>query len=190
MPWNTADETFIAGTGQLYAAPVGTTLPAPNTDPTAALNGAFVGTGYTAEDGASFKGELEVTGHRVWQSTSDVRRERKSQTFQIGCELVQWNEITLPLAFGGGSVDTSGGFPTYTFPVAGESLYERAVVLDVTDGDRHMRIVMPRMNIADSVESQFNADNMANLAIVLSSLASTVAPYVISDDAAAFATNS
>lgn len=191
MPWNDEAATVVAGTGQLWVAPVGTTLPAVDTDPTLALAAAFVGTGYTTEDGVTLSGNLEISEHRVWQNSSPVRRERKSQEIQIGCELVQWDENTLVLAFGGGSVSTGvGGFPTYTFPQAGEALYERAVVLDVTDGARHMRIVVPRMNVADSVEAQFNADNMAVLPVALRSLASATAPYIISDDAASFAAGS
>jgi hypothetical protein len=190
MSWNTPDETVIAGTGQLSVAPVGTTLPAPNSDPTAALNPAFIGCGYTAEDGASFKVTPEITEHRVWQSTDAIRSSLKSHAKEIGVKLVQWNEATVVLAFGGGSINTSGGFPTYTFIVAGDALGEYAVVLDVEDGDRNFRFVFPRMNITDAVESQFNADNMAELPITLKALSSTVAPYWITDDAAAFAVGS
>ncbi len=190
MSWNDADEVIVAGTGQLHVAPIGTTLPAPNTDPTAALNVAFFGCGYGAEDGASLKGTPDITEFRAWQATSPIRRGRKSQELEIGIKLLQWNEQNIVLAFGGGSVNTSGGFPTYTFPVAGEPLAELAVVLDIQDGDRNARLVVPRMNVVDAVEANFNADNMAELPIVLKSLDSGTAPYWIFDDSAAFAAGS
>lgn len=186
MAWNDADETVIAGTGQLSVAPVGTALP---TTPTAGLNAAFIGLGYTSEDGASFKSTPEITEHRVWQSQDAIRRAVKSRELEIGVELVQWNETTVVVAFGGGAITGSGPY-TYTLPVAGEALAEWAVVLDVQDGARLMRFVVPRMGITDAVESQFNADNMAGLPIVLKSLASTTAPTVLFSDTAAFAAGS
>ncbi len=190
MPWTDSAETVVAGSGELYFAPVGTTLPAVNSDPTAALPSEWVGAGYIAQDGVSFKGILELSEFFAWQSTSAIRRGRKTQSQEIGCELLQWNEENLVLAFGGGAVTNAGGFYTYTFPVAGDALAEKAVVLDLVDGERHMRIVQPRMNVSDTVETTFNADNMATLALVLTSLAHATAPYIISDDAAAFAAGS
>jgi hypothetical protein len=190
MAWNDAEEICIAGTGQLYLAPVGTALPAPNSDPTTALNAAFVGAGYTAEDGATFRGTPEITEHRAWQNTSAIRRARKSQDLEILCDLLQWNEDTVKAAFGGGTVTGSGPY-TYTFPVAGDALAEYSVVLDVQDGDNIMRFVVERMNSGlETVESQFNADNMAVLPIALKSLASDTAPYMISNNNAAFVAGS
>ncbi len=186
MAWNDADEVVVAGSGQLHVAPVGTALP---TTPTAGLNAAFVGLGYTAEDGVSLKSTPEVTEFRAWQNQDAIRRAVKARTIEIGCELLQWNEETVPVAFGGGAITGSGPY-TYTLPAAGEALAEHAVVLDIVDGERLMRIVVPRMSVADAIEAQFNADNMAGLAIVLKSLASTTVPTILFSDAAAFAAGS
>lgn len=186
MPWNDADETVIAGNGTLYVAAVGTALP---TAPDGALNAAFIGLGYTAEDGASFKSTPDITEHRAWQSQDAIRRAVKSRELEIGCELLQWNESTVVVAFGGGSISGSGPY-TYTLPVAGEALAEYAVILDVQDGTRLTRIIIPRMSITDAVEAQFNADNMAGLPIVLKSLASTTSSKILFSDTAAFAAGS
>ncbi len=184
------NEVVIAGTGHLWVGTVGTTLPAPNSDPTAAP-GAFVDLGYTEEDGVTLRGVTEVSEHRVWQNTSPVRRARTLQVQEVVANLVQWNEATLVAAFGGGLVTTGGGFATYTFPLAGDALAEYAVVLDWQDGDRNFRLVVPRMNSGlEDVETQLNADNMAVLPVLLRSLATGVAAYIVSDDAAAFAASS
>lgn len=184
------NEVVVAGTGHVWVAATTATLPAPNTDPTAALTG-FVDLGYTEEDGVSLTGSVEIGEFKVWQSTSPVRRSRKLQVQEIKANLVQWNEATLVAAFGGGTITTTGGYPTYTFPVAGDALQEYAVVLDWQDGDRNFRLVVPRMNSGlENVEVQLNADNMAVLPLLLRSLATTTAPYLISDDAAAFAASS
>ena len=190
MPFD-AEAVVVAGTGHLYLAPTGTTLPAPNTDPTAELTGAWRECGYTATDGVTLRGTAEITEFEAWQATTAIRRSRKLQVQEIQCDLLEWTENTLIAAFGGGSISESGGFPTYTFPVAGDALAEYAVVLDVTDGDRNMRIVVPRMNSGlEDVEVQFNKENMAVLPLSLKSLAADVAPYIISDDVAAFAASS
>ncbi len=184
-------EVVVAGTGHLWAAEYGAaTIPAPNSDPTTIPAG-FVDLGYTEEDGVTLRGTVEITEFNVWQNTSPVRRSRTLQVQEIEAPLVQWNEATLVAAFGGGTVDTSGGFPTYTFPVAGDALAEYAIVLDWQDGDRNFRLVVPRMNSGlEDVEVQLNADNMATLPLLLRSLATVTAPYIISDDAAAFVASS
>lgn len=183
-------EVTVAGTGALYIAPVGSTLPAANTDPTTTPNASFIEMGYIAEEGATLTSTPEISEFKAWQSSQAIRRGVKTRELQIAAKLLQWNETTVVKAFGGGSVVDAGGFPTYTFPVAGEALDEYAVILDVTDGDRHSRLVVPRMNGVDPVEAQFNADSMAELPLVLKSLAHATAPYWIFDDDAAFATAS
>ncbi len=182
-------EVVVAGTGHLWVGTVGITLPAPDSDPTTPP-GAFVDLGYTEEDGVTLRGVTEVSEFNVWQNSSPVRRSRTLQVQEVVTNLVQWNEATLVAAFGGGTV-SGGSFPTYTFPVAGDALAEYAVVLDWQDGLRNFRLVVPRMNSGlEDVESQLNADNMAVLPLTLRSLATIVAPYIISDDAAAFAASS
>lgn len=184
-------EIFVAGTGHLWLAAVGSALPAPNSDPTTPPGAAFVDVGYTEEEGVSFTSTVDITEFLVWQATTAVRRSRKLQVQEIGAPLVQWNEATLVAAFGGGSINTTGSFPTYTFPVAGDALKEYAVVLDLHDGARNMRLVVPRMNSGlENVEVKFNKDNMAVLQLNLKSLASATAPYITVDDAAGFAPSS
>lgn len=183
-------EVVVAGTGHLWVGTVGVTLPAPNSDPTSPP-GNFVDLGYTEEDGVTLRGVTEVSEFNVWQNSSPVRRSRTLQVQEVVANLVQWNEATLVAAFGGGAVTTGGGFATYTFPIAGDALAEYATVLDWQDGDRNFRLVVPRMNSGlEDVESQLNADNMAVLPLTLRSLATSVAPYIITDDAAAFAASS
>ena len=183
-----AEAVVVAGTGHLWVAPVGSTLPAPNSDPTADPDTAFAELGYTSTDGVTVTSTADISEFEAWQATTAIRRSRRVQVQEMTADLLEWNENTVVAAFGGGEVTSSGGFYTYTFPVAGEALKEYAVVLDVQDGERNMRIVIPRMNSGlEDVETQFNKENMAVLPITLRSLAADDAPYVIFDDAAAFA---
>jgi hypothetical protein len=183
---NAADELVVASNGQVYVAPVGTTLPAHNTDPTAALNAAFAGLGYITEDGATLTIAPEIIDFKAWQARQAIRRERKSQEVQIAFALEQWSEKAVVLAFGGGEVTSAGGFYTYELPVAGDALDERAMVLDWSDGDKNYRFVLPRGNVTEAVESKFKADELAVLPITFKGLDASdgTAPYLITDDPA------
>lgn len=191
MAWNDSNELVVAGTGQIYVAPVGTALP---TTPTASLNAAFFGLGYTTEDGVTFTGTPTITDFNAWQSQQAVRRERVGQEIQAAFQLEQWNEQSVPLAFGGGSVtNPSGSIYRYVFPEAGAALDERAMVIDVQDGTRHIRFVIARGNVTDSVETQFRRTELAVLPITFKALQPTDGSdtcAVLFDDAAAFAAGS
>lgn len=179
----TATEVTVAGTGHIWLAPVGTTLPEEGDDPTEALDAAFAEMGYTAEDGVTLTGEPEIAAFNAWQSTTAIRRSRKLQVMKIAADLLQWNPDTLKAAFGGGTVTGN----TYRFPAAGDALAEYSAVVDWQDGDRNSRLVVPRMNSGlEAVSTQLNKDNMAVLPIALESLAATVTPFITFDDPDAF----
>ncbi len=180
-------EVVVAGTGHLYLAAVGTTLP---TTTEGALSG-FAELGYFATDGATLTGSAEISEFEAWQATTAIRRSRKLQVQEISGDLLQWNENTVKAAFGGGTFAEAGGEYKYTFPIAGDALAAYAVVLDVIDGERMMRIIVPEMNSGlEDVEVQFNKENMAALPISLKSLASVTAPHILFNDAAAFVPSS
>lgn len=189
--WNNADELVVASNGQVYVAPVGTTLP---TTPTGALDSAFTGLGYTSEDGVTFTVTPTVDEFMAWQSRQAVRRELTSQEVQVSFTLEQWNESTIPLAFGGGAVtDLGGGNYRFDLPETSDALDERCMVIDTNDGDRHIRFVVPRGNVTDAVETQFVRSQLAVLPITFKALApadGSGSAYVLFDDDAAFAAGS
>lgn len=163
--WNDPGETIIAGTGQLYVAAVGTALPAAENT---ALNAAFNGLGYTTEEGVGVNQSAEVLRYKAWQSKFDVRRQRDSETFQITAQLEQWNEVTVPLAFGGGTIsEPTGGHYKYTPPDADDAENYKAVIVDVVDGSTILRFVMPKASAVDGVSSQLNRQAMGLLPITL-----------------------
>lgn len=191
MAWNDANETYVAGTGQIYVAPVGTTLP---TSTTATLNSAFVGLGYTNEDGVSFSASPEVEEFPAWQSRQPIRREMVGQEITASFTLLQWDEDTVPFAFGGGSItDLGSGQYRYDFPTADDALDERAMVVDVIDGSRRQRLVFPRGSVTDAVETQFVRTSLAVLPIsfkIMEPVAGGTPAHWYFDDADAFAAGS
>jgi hypothetical protein len=170
MAWNDAGEAIVAGSGQVYVAPVGTTLP---TTAEATLNAAFEGLGFHTEDGVTVGNAPEITELRVWQARYPIRRQRDTENFTVSFSLVQWNEVSVPLAFGGGAVVTDGGSGyKYTPPAPDDAIVEKALVVDVVDGSTHGRFVVPRGNAVEAVEANFRRTELATLPITFSALES------------------
>jgi hypothetical protein len=168
MPWNDSDQTVIAGTGEVYVAAVGTALPASTS---ATLAAAFNGLGYHSEDGVSINSSVEIEEHRAWQSKHAIRRERGDEEFQVTFELLQWNEINVPLAFGGGTVtDLGGGQFKYVPPSETDGIEERTLIVDLDDGADRLRLIIPRGTVVEGVESQFARGTMSPLPITFKAL--------------------
>ena len=189
--WDEAAETMIAGTGEVYAAPVGTAVPTKTSDN---LNAAFNGLGYHTEDGVSVNQQISVSEFKAWQTRHPIRREQESAEFVISFQLLQWNEVNLPFAFGGGTVTepTAGQFK-YVPPADNAALIERALIVDVDDGSRRGRFVIPRGTVTETDEVVFKRTEMAALAVTFKALAPLQggeAWYALFNDSAAFAAGS
>lgn len=164
MPWNNPNETIIGGSGEVYIAATGTTLPTSATSSLAAAT--WTGLGYHTEDGVSINQSVEIQRFGAWQTKFDIRRERGNETFQVTFNLLQWDENTVPLAFGGGSItDQGGGSYKFTPPAATSAIAEKALVADITDGSNRLRIVVPRGTVVDAIQSQFTRSAMGSLPI-------------------------
>lgn len=191
MAWNDPLETIVAGSGEVNIAAVGTALPAKTTE---ALNAKFEGLGYHTEDGVSVNQAITVAGFKAWQSPTEIRRVQDSQDFEISFALLQWNEVNLPFAFGGGTIsEVSSGQFKYVPPAASAALDERALIVDVDDGSRRARFIVPRGTVTETSAATFKRTEMATLAVTFKALtpADGSEPWrVLFDDAAAFAVGS
>lgn len=190
MPWQDPTEVRVSGTGEIYVAPVGTALP---TSSTGALNAAFVGLGYVSEDGVTFTVTPEIQEISAWQSRQPVRRELVAQAVSAAFAIMQWNETTVPFAFGGGAVtNPSGSNYRYELPTSG-ALDERAVIIDAVDGLITERFIMPRASVTDAVETSRVRTGAGLLPITLSGSqpadGSTALVY-LTNDAASMAAGS
>jgi hypothetical protein len=190
MAWQDPTEIRVASRGEVYVAPVGTALP---TTPTAALNAAFVGLGLCTTDGVSLSVSPEIQEIMSWQARQATRRELVNQEVQASFTLQQFNESTIPLAFGGGSVtNPSGSIYRYELPTDG-ALDELCMIIDAIDGGVHQRIILPRGNVTEAVETSFVRDAEQQLPVTFKALqpsdGSTSLIY-LTDDAASFAAGS
>lgn len=158
-----SDEVVIGSSGDIYVAPVGTTLP---TDPTASLAAGWSGSlGYVTEDGVQWAPNFEINQIPAWQSFYPVRTLITGRNISVGFSLMQWNTPSLILAFGGGAVtEPSGNVFRYSPPSASE-LDERALIVEWADGDKDYRLVVPKGLVSDLGETQLARTEAAVLPI-------------------------
>lgn len=163
-----ADQILVGANGSVHVAPVGSTLP---TDSGTALDAAFTDLGGVNENGASVQDAKTLQPIRLWQAFYAVRRVVTERDLTVTFALAQWNADTFPLAFGGGTItepDPTGAPGEYKFtPPNPQDRDERAFVLEWQDGTRNYRLVVPRVEVTDTVNTQLVRTNNAELPITL-----------------------
>lgn len=185
MSWKNTEEIRIAKNGEVFFAPAGTTLP---TNPTSTPASGFVGAGFLTEDGASVTFTPDIFEVKSWQARSATRRDLNGQDIQAVFTFQQVNEETLPFALGGGEVtEVTEGVFRYDFIADGDSLDERALIIDAIDGEIHDRFVFARGNVTEAVEMTFQRGQEVRLPVTFKVLEPTTggAPgYWLTDDPA------
>lgn len=156
-----ANEVVVGANGGVFVAPAGTAVP---TTPTAALNAAFVEVGYVSEEGVTFTGGVEQEDILAWQSFYPIRKLITARSAGVEFIMKQWNESTIALAFGGGSIDRNGTVTTYTPPTPSE-FDARALVLEWEDGTNNYRLVIPRGQVSGEVSTQLVRNSAADLPV-------------------------
>ncbi len=183
-----ADAIIVAGDGDGHIAPVGSTLPANITEVTSGLDAAFQTLGFISEDGATFRDERTKEPINVWQSRYAVKYRVTDATAEVEFTLKQWDRITIPLAFGGGTItdvaglgDGSQGFK-YT-PPAEDEIDERAFVLTWQYDQANFALVVPKVMVRGSVESQLSDAQESDLPLTLGIMGTAGADpwYMLSD---------
>lgn len=161
MAGNDQTQIRVAGDGHLFVAPVDSPAPV---DATTALDAAWIDLGFVSPDGAEFRLGVDVVDIRVWQSFYIQRKIVTGRDAVLAFALSQWFPETVQLAFGGGTYEDVGGGTLY-HPPTPETLDERALVLETLDGDRAMRIYIPKGLVASGVTTSFSRADASLLPI-------------------------
>jgi hypothetical protein len=182
MP-QTGAETVLAAGGLVAYAVAETAAPV---NPTIAPAAAYNDLGYISEDGLTFSFGDEQEEIGAWQALVAIRRARTGQTFEANFNLRQWNELTLPVAFGGGAVDVpSAGIYRYRFPDPGDAIVERAFLVRWKDGARNFQLWVPRMVVSEPTETTLARASAADLPLQLAALQPSTGRVaeILTDDA-------
>lgn len=175
----------VLASGELYVAPVGTTLPKSAEDK---LDPAFIGLGLVTEDGVTFTNGAEVEDIKSWQKPNPVRRVVTGRSYTAAAQLQQYNRENFGIAFGGGKwTEPEPGVYRYDPPGDADALTEYAVVIDAQDGEREDRAVIMRATVEGEVQTQFVRNAAALLPITFAALTPDDAErpwYYLSNDEA------
>jgi hypothetical protein len=177
MAGQNAQDVVVAGTGAVYVAPEGTTLPADLVTP---LPAAWIDVGYVSEDGVKFTFDRNQEEVNAWQVSTPVRVLITEEPITIEFELIQFDRDTVLLAFRGGTFTGTAAPWTYEPPDAGASDV-RAITVDAVDGAEHFRFCFPRVQISDAVEMSLVRSDATRLPLTFSVLAADEKWRIISD---------
>lgn len=173
---NDATEVRVAGAGQVFAAPEGSTLP---TDVATALDAAFVDMGYVTPDGVTFTHGRETEDLDAWQG-SKVRVLTLSEPVSVAFALMQTSGDVLKLAFGGGTITDNTTYYNFTPPVGSNAV--RALVIEFTDGALKYRYVIPRAQIEGEVSYTLTGQDALTYPLEFGVLDNTPKWELITDD--------
>lgn len=163
---NDANETLVAQQARIYVAPAEETLPTG----VGAPSGNFVDLGYTTTDGFSFSNEETIEDIDAHQDYEPIRQVRTKIVRQLTFNAMQWSEEAFAMAFGGGSFSTVGTVREYDAPDAGDAIAEYTVIADIEDGDKFVRLIIPRGTVANAVETTLVNNAAAVLPITVKGL--------------------
>ena len=170
-------EVRVAGTGNVYFAPTGSTLP---TDIATALDAAFIDAGYISEDGVTFTLGRETEDLNAWQG-SKVRVLTTGEPKTIEFTLMQSNKENIPFILGGGTISGAASEYKYTPPAKGTNT-ERAMVVEFTDGAVTYRYVFPRVQLEGEVSFSLTANGAVEYPTTWGVLDATPAYEILTND--------
>lgn len=183
------NQIVIPSITRVYLAPVGTTAPA---DATAALPAALRSVGLTTEDSLKFNSEPNFEQVKSAQSSYPTRTFQTSDAATIEVDLQQWSGENFRAVYGGGEISTISvaGPPAathykFTPPRIG-SRTEVMAVIEVIDGGKHYRYVVPRCMQMEGVSKDLAKTKEAVLPLRLAVQGGDDldAWYVLTDDPA------
>ncbi len=179
-----AGQIKVAANGSLFVGPVGTTEP---TNISTALDAALAELGYATEDGVKFTDSKTLQPINVWQEFYEVRNIVTAREARIAFSLVQWNPDTVGLAFGATVTEDTPDTHFKITPPSPEVVDERMAVIEWVDGTRNYRLVVPKCQVVESVETDLVRSGPSLLPITLGVLGVAGAdPWYMQTDDPAF----
>jgi hypothetical protein len=163
-----ATKVKVAGSGAIWKAPTGTTLP---TDSTSAYATGFVNLGYVSEGGFEFANELKTKEINAWQTIEAVRLINTAISRSVSFEALESNKNTVALAWGGATI-TAGTGGAYTIDIPDPSVAQEFILgIDWTDGSTSQRIIIKRAVLKSLPKVKFTRQDAVSFALEIQALA-------------------
>lgn len=143
----------VGVTGTVYLAPLGTPLP---TDTTTNLNAGFQSVGFISEEALTESLAITTERLRAWQRPVGIRTltTEVEWTFQFG--MLETSPLALDLYYGlDDGTSVTGGVAKTSIKAFPQSI-QRAMVIEIVDGDITTRYAIPVVEIGDREEVAHN----------------------------------
>ncbi|MFI6686601.1 hypothetical protein [Streptomyces sp. NPDC050485] len=180
-----SNEIVIPSLTRVWLAAVGTTAPA---DATVVMPSGWRSVGLTTEDSLKFNNEPNFEQVRSAQSSFPTRTFQTQDASTIEVDLQQWSGPNFQAVYGGGEITTVTAADTkkhfkFVPPRIG-SRTEIAACIEVVDGGKHYRYMVPRCMQMEGVNTELAKTKEAVLPLRLAVQGGddTDAWYVITDD--------
>ena len=187
-----ANNIVVAQMARVYLAPIGTAAP---TDPVTAMPTAWREVGLFTPDSLGWSTDPSFEEVRSHQSNYPTRRFQTEDAATVSVDLQEWSGENFKAVYGGGEVITIAADPAATPPVPEHYRFSPpgvggrsgvAACVEIIDGTKHYRRIVPRCEQTEGVEQTFEKTSESTLPLRLSVLGSDVGDpwYDLSDDPA------
>ena len=144
-----ASNVRVGVTGAIYKAPLKTAAPA---NATAAIDARFKDLGYISEDGVTQTIDSDKSEIKAWQNGDIVRTIQTSHNVSFQFTLIETSEEVLKLYYADPNATATA------VKVTGAQSAHDSYVLDVLDGDKTIRIVIPDGQVTERGEITYKTD--------------------------------
>lgn len=178
-----ASNIVVAQLARVYLAPVGTAAP---TAPTGVMPDGWREVGLFTPDSLSWSTDPSFEEVRSHQSNFPTRRFQTEDAASAEVDLQEWTGENFMAVYGGGTVTqvTAGVFRFSPPAIGGRKTV--AACIEIIDGEKHYRRLIPRCEQSEGVEQSFEKSSESTLPLRLSVLGSDLGDpwYDLVDDPA------
>lgn len=182
---------FVAQMARVWLAPVGTAAPA---GPAAPMPDEWRDCGLFTPDSLGFSTDLSIEEVRSHQSRYPTRRFQTEESAALSVDLQEWNGDNFRAVYGGGTIVEVAAVTTpvpiplhYRFsPPAIGGREQVSACIEIIDGARHYRRIVPICEQNEGVEQSFEATSESTLPLRLAIVGTGVGDpwYDLTDDPA------
>jgi hypothetical protein len=181
-----ATRIVVAQKARVYLAPIGTAAPA---DAVIAPGAAWKEVGFFTPDSLSFATDPTFEEVRSHQSNYPTRRFQTGDAAAMEVDLQEWSANNFAAVYGGGTITAIGSAPNITYKFTPPAIGGRlgvAAMIEVIDGTKHYRRIMPVVEQTEGVTQALSKGAESTLPLRLSVIGSDVGEpwYDLTDDPA------
>ena len=182
-----AQRIFVAQMARVWLAPVGTVAPI---DPIIAMGTGWFDVGLFSPDSLNFATNPTFETVNSHQSNYPTRKWQTGDEASVEVDLQEWSLDNFKAVYGGGTITEVGTSPKYYrfAPPAVGGRSDVAACIELIDGAKHLRRIIPRCSQDEGVSQSFNKTSESILPLRLTILGADVGdPWYDISDMEAFA---